>query len=87
MTPVLITTDNRGVYFGHLLENKAPEMVRLARARVVVQWDTPQGFLYMAVKGPQGVAEVSPAVGDLEVYGVAAVAVCSPEAAEAWDNA
>jgi len=87
MTPVLITTNNRGVYYGYLVENKAPDMVRLDKARVVVQWDTPKGFLHMAVEGPEGVAEVSPAVGSMEVYGVATIADCTKEAAEAWDAA
>lgn len=86
MIPVLITTNNRGIYYGYLTENNAPDMVRLEKARVCVQWDAGnEGFLVMAVRGPQGVAEVSLAVGSLEVYGVATIAHCSPEAAEAWD--
>lgn len=86
MTPVLITTNNRGVYYGYLAENNAPDMVRLEKARVCVQWDAGhEGFLVMAVRGPKGVADVSPAVGSMEVYGVATIATCSPEAAEEWD--
>lgn len=88
MTPVLITTENRGVYYGHLAEDHAPAYVILERARVCVSWDTGhRGFLYMAVEGPAGVAEVSPAVGRLTVYGVATLAECSDRAAKVWDEA
>lgn len=88
MTPVLITTENRGVYFGYLDEDRAPAHVVLERARVCVSWDTGhRGFLHLAVEGPQGVADVSPAVGRLTVYGVATLAECSERAAKAWDEA
>jgi hypothetical protein len=84
--PVLISTNNRGIYYGYLVENHAPDHVTLERARVCAVWDTGEkGYLYMATHGPEGVAMVSPAVGSMEVYGVATIAECSPEAAEAWD--
>lgn len=87
MTAVLITTDNRGVYFGRVLDDsKCPEAIVLADARVCVTWDTGhRGFLYLAVEGPKDVADVSPAVGRLTVYGIATIAECTPAAAEAWD--
>jgi hypothetical protein len=88
MTPVLITTTNRGVYFGHLVENNAPASVTLERARVCASWDCDEeGYLVMAVRGPRGVAQVSPACERLTVYGVATIAECSPEATEEWDAA
>lgn len=85
---VLVTTENRGVYAGRLVENDAPRRVILEDARVCVSWDTGhRGFLVLAVEGPAGVAEVSPAVGRIEIYGVCTVAECTEEAAEAWREA
>lgn len=88
MKPVLISTDNRGIYYGYLVENKAPSHVVLEKARVCVAWDTGEkGYLYLATEGPEGVATVSPACGRVEVYGVGTIADCTERAAEAWDAA
>lgn len=88
MKPVLVTTNNRGIYYGYLADGFGSDWIVLDRARVCVSWDTgSRGFLHLAVEGPVGVADVSPAVGRLTVYGVATVAECSPRAAKAWDEA
>lgn len=85
---VLVTTNNRGVYFGKLVENEGPEYVVLEHARCCVRWDCEDdGFLYLAHKGPAGVAQVSPAVESLVVFGVATLALCTAEAVEGWYEA
>lgn len=86
MQAVLITTNNRGIYFGYLAKDNGAESVVLEQARVVVSWDTEhKGFLYLATHGPEEVAEVSPACERMTVYGIATMADCSPAATEAWD--
>ena len=88
-TPVLVTTDNRGVYFGYYqTDAQAPAKIELTNARVIVEWNAgDQGFLAMAVSGPAGIAVVSVAVSTLTICGVASIAECTPEAAAAFDNA
>lgn len=88
MTPVLVTTKNRGIYYGYLVVDKGPVAVTLAQARVVADWDCGQkGFLALAVYGPRGLANVSPACTELTIYDIDTVALVNPEAVEEWDNA
>lgn len=84
----LVTTKERGVYVGRIIENNGPDHIVLADARCCVRWELEDdGFLYLAVHGPTGVAEVSPTVAHLQVYGVSTIAECTPEAARAWREA
>lgn len=86
MHAVLVTTNNRGIYYGHLARDNGSESVVLERARAVISWDTGHhGFLYLATHGPKDVAEVSPACERMTVYGIATMADCSLAATEAWD--
>lgn len=86
-TPVLVTTDNRGVYYGsYTTDAQAPDKIELENARVIVEWNTgSEGFLIMATRGPAEVAEVSVAVSNMIIFGIASIAVCTPEAAAAFD--
>lgn len=88
-TPVLVTTDNRGVYYGYMqTDAQAPARLELENARVVVEWNTgDQGYLSLATVGPQDIAVISVAVSSLIIFGVNSIAVCTPEAATAFDNA
>jgi len=85
MSYVLITTEQRGVYVGEIVDNRAPKSVVLQNARCCVRWELEDdGFLYLAVHGPEGVAQVSPEVAHLQVFGVCTIAECTKEAEEAW---
>lgn len=88
MTPVLVTTKNRGIYYGYMVIDKGPAAVTLAQARVVAEWDCGQeGFLALATKGPRDRAHVSPPCVELTIYDIDTVALVSTEAVEEWDNA
>lgn len=89
MTPVLVTTEHGGVYFGHVTDpTTAPARLELTNARVVVEWDTGnQGFLALAVQGPSTFATVSPAAPAISLYGITSIAECTPAAANGFDNA
>lgn len=88
-TPVIVTTAERGIYFGYMqTDAQAPAKVELDNARVIVEWDTgDKGFLFMAVNGPATIATVSVAVPTLTVFGVTSIAACTPEGAAAFDAA
>ena len=88
-TPVLVTTERGGVYFGYMADDTpAPVRLDLTDARVVVRWDTGGlGFLALAVQGPGGMADISPAAPSITLYGIASIAVCTPAAATDFDNA
>jgi hypothetical protein len=89
MEPVLVTTTNRGVFFGYLAtpaDDASPAHITLKNARNAVYWDTAtKGFLALAVEGPSAACKVGPAVPELTLQGVSSVAVCTPEAAVAWE--
>lgn len=85
MQPVLVTTNNRGVYFGYLSVNGAPDFVVLKDARYAVSWEEMRGYLDLANGGPNGGCRVTPSTVALTLYGIAALAHCTPEAAAAWE--
>jgi len=90
MNPVLVTTNNRGVYFGYLEDDsEAPAKHVLTNARCAVYWDTDilKGFLELAADGPSGACRISRPTTRFTVYGVATVAECTDKAADAWELA
>lgn len=89
MTPVLVTTERGGVYFGYMTaDTTAPTRLDLTTARVITEWDTgAQGYLTLAVRGPSGLATVSPAAPSVTLYGITSIAECTPAAATDFDNA
>lgn len=84
--PVLVTTKHRGVFFGYATDT-AGEIINLRAARCCIFWPQEQkGFLGLASTGPLKGARIGPAA-DLEVRDITSVAVCTPEAVEAWERA
>ena len=85
---VLVTTDNRGVFFGYLESNDAPGSLTLSNARNVVYWSkATKGYLGLAADGPNSSSRVGPSVPSLTLYGITGIADCSPAAVEAWESA
>lgn len=85
--PVLVTTNQRGVFFGYLV-GKAGPVVKLKRARNAIYWsEDMQGFLGLAAKGPSGGCRIGPAVEEIELLGVTSVSAVSPAAVERWEKA
>lgn len=89
MQPVLVTTDNRGVYFGYCVdETTAPGQLVLKDARVCVEWTTDmRGFLGLADVGPSDTCKVSRPTSRIVLYGISTISECTPEAAARWEEA
>jgi hypothetical protein len=83
---VLVTTSHRGVFFGYAMETEGA-IIKLRAARNCIYWPPQQkGFLGLAKFGPLSGSRIGPAA-DLELRDITSVAVCTPEAVEAWEKA
>ena len=83
---VLVTTENRGVFFGYATETDG-ETIKLRRARNCIYWPANQkGFLGLAAQGPIDGARIGPAA-NIELRDITCVAECTPTAVEAWEKA
>lgn len=89
---VIVTTQNRGVFFGYAAESaiKAWEAkpdtatVRLARSRLCVYWSADvKGFMGLAANGPTSKCRIGPAA-DITVRNVTAILDVSEKAEAAW---
>lgn len=84
--PVLVTTANRGVFFGYA-DSTDGDTIKLARARNAIYWSTDvQGFLGLAATGPTKGCRIGPAA-DIELRNITAVVECSAAAVQAWEGA
>lgn len=84
--PVLVTTEQRGVFFGYATETSGP-VIHLRRARNVVYWpEANKGFLGLAADGPARGARVGPAA-DIELRGITCIAECTPASVAAFEAA
>lgn len=82
--PVLVTTQNRGVFFGYA-ETTDGDVIKLRGARNAIYWSRETGgFMGLAGKGPAAGSRVGERA-DIELRGITAVAECTPEAVEAWE--
>jgi hypothetical protein len=87
---VLITTENRGVFFGYMAEgdDHAPASVTLTDGRNCIYWsDSIRGFLGLASDGPDDYCRVGPRASKFTVYGVTSIADVTPEAVARWEAA
>lgn len=89
MKPVLVTTEFRGVFFGHVKDDtKLPAEVTLTGARNVLYWARScGGFLGLASKGPNGECRIGQRVDELTLYKVTSVAPVEDAALKAWEAA
>lgn len=86
--PVVVTTENRGVFFGYLVDEptKLPSEITLENARMCIYWSAAtKGVLGLAATGPAKDSRITHAIPKLTAYKVTAVLDCSPEAAEKWE--
>lgn len=83
---VLVTTAHKGVFFGYAKDTDGA-IIKLRAARNCIYWPTEQkGFLGLASTGPVSGARIGPAA-DIELRDITSVAVCTPQAVEAWEKA
>ncbi len=84
---VLVTTKNRGVFFGYLVGDPSEERVDLERARMAVRWTDTRGVLGLASEGPNGRCRIGPAVPTITLWGITSVSTCTPEAVDRFEAA
>lgn len=82
---VLVTTANRGVFFGYAVDTDG-DTIKLRAARNCIQWRGLRGFLGLASEGPTNQCRIGPAA-DIEVRNITLVAECTAAAVEAWERA
>lgn len=85
---VLVTTEFRGVFFGHIKDNtKAPAEITLTNARNCVYWaSSVGGFLGLAAKGPDSNCKIGAQVSELTLYKITSVTPVSDAAAVKWEQ-
>lgn len=93
--PVIVTTLNRGVFYGHITRaaslawEKQPEKatVALRASRLCVHWSADvKGFMGLATTGPTVNCRIGPAA-DICVRNVTAILEVSAVASAAWEAA
>lgn len=84
---VLVTTEFRGVFFGYLVEDKAPERVALKSARCCLYWPSSnKGFVGLATFGPMDGSRVGPPA-DIDLFKITSILVVTDEAVKRWESA
>lgn len=90
MTPIMVTTLHKGVFFGYYPADGDREAttVTLEKAQMAVYWPPEQrGVLGLAANGPVDGSRITPAVPEITLQDVTSLTVCSEEAAKAWEKA
>jgi hypothetical protein len=86
-TPVIVTTDKRGVVFGYTSNVKARPII-LTNARMCLYWSADVGGVFgLAEKGPTKDCKISAVAPSITLEGVTAVFSVDPDAETAWKNA
>jgi hypothetical protein len=83
---VLVTTKHRGVFFGYATDTTG-DQITLKRARCCVRWANTRGFLGLTTDGPNKDCRIGPAADELQLRDITSVAICSPAAVSAWEQA
>lgn len=87
-TPVLVTTEHRGVFFGYADDQStAPEKIALTKMRNCINWRGLKGFLDLTTTGPTSACRVGPAAAEGTLYKITGVWKVEPEAVKAWEAA
>jgi hypothetical protein len=86
LKPVVVTTENRGVFFGYA-ELAIKDEITLKDARMCVYWSSNvKGILGLAYTGPLSGCKISPPAPSIILNKVTSVMECTKEAAEAWEK-
>jgi len=87
-TPVMVTTEFRGVFFGYMREQPKDGSITIEQAQNCVYWSMDvHGFMGLASSGPTKNCKIGPAVRSITLNKVTAVVEVSPEAAAKWKSA
>lgn len=85
---VVVTTKHRGVFFGYTDYPAKGDKITLEKARMCIYWSADvKGVLGLAASGPSKSCRVGPAVSEITINAVTAIAKASPESVTAWEGA
>lgn len=85
LRPVLVTTANRGVFFGYATKTDG-ETIKLTSARNCIYWSRQcGGFMGLAANGPVGDSRVG-AKADIEIRNITSVTEVTEAAAKVWND-
>ncbi len=88
-TPVLVTTQHKGVFFGRLADYETERENRtltLSGCRNVIYWSGSRGFLGLASHGPESGSRIGAVAPTVLLHDVTSVTVCTPAAVEVFDQ-
>jgi hypothetical protein len=87
-TPVLVTTEFRGVFFGYIKDDKkAPEQITLTGVRNCIYWSVNcGGFLGLAANGPNKDCRIGARVDEVTLYKITSVTPVQDAAVKAWES-
>lgn len=81
---VVVATE-RGMFFGALVLDKAPDKVGLDNIQCAVRWPvSTRSFVGLASEGPPDGSRISPPAGEAAIYGVTAILAASDAASARW---
>lgn len=85
---VLVTTEFRGVFFGHVKnDKKAPAEITLSGARNCIYWSADTGgFLGLASDGPKSGCKIGKRVDELKLYKITSITPVEASAVKAWEK-
>lgn len=85
-SPVLITTEFRGVFFGYVKDDKdLPAKITLTKARNCIYWHSSiGGFLGLASNGPNDQCTLGAEVPEVTLYRITSIAPVTEEAERKW---
>lgn len=91
MTHVLITTKNRGIYFGEInWDTRHNEVIDVRNMRHVYYYTAPagsdKGTFSLVTIGPQSGSRVGPVVEMACLHDIATVCVCTTDAVKAFSE-
>lgn len=85
--PVLVTTKNRGVFFGYTDDAPTSTVVTLRSARCAIRFGTTGGFMQLAQTGPTSKSKIGSRAPAITLQDVTSVSAVSEEAVKAWEAA
>lgn len=86
MKKQIITTDKRGVFFGHV-QKKTKDQITLTQAQMCVYWSSDvRGVLGLAADGPSESCRITKAIPKIELNGITSVMDVTEEAQKKWES-
>lgn len=83
---VLVTTEYRGIFFGHIKDaTKLPEEITLTKVKNCIYWSSAcRGFLGLAADGPTPSCKIGVEVSEMTLWKITSVTPVSDEAVAQW---